>query len=370
MYQNFRHPTARLESTACLCIILDLVARASSPAILGCRMKIPAIAALALAVAAPAHAEDFYKSKTLTLIVGYASGGSYDLNARLVARHLGRFIPGSPAVVVSNMPGAGSLRSLQYVQRVAPRDGTVIEMFDFTEITNSLVTPEKVPIDFRKFAWIGSVAQDVAVCYAWNIPGVRTLSDMQHLPVIQMGRTNPGSSSDIEQKILRKLFGVNVHSVAGYSGSAEGFIAVERGELNGGCITWTSLPPSWISERKITPVLRINAANAPGLPASVPAAPDLLKDERQRKVLRLLSAAGELGKPLVLNQQVPEDRVQILRSAFAGMVKDRDFLADAAKMREVVSPVSGDAAEKILAEIYTSPPDIVQAARNIASERK
>ncbi len=331
-------------------------------------MKIAATAALTLALAAPVQAEDFYRGRTVTLIAGYASGGSYDLNARLVARHLGRFIPGNPAVVVSNMPGAGSLRSLEYVERIAPRDGTVIEMFDFTEITNSLLTPETVPIDFRRFKWIGSIAQDVAVCYAWNSLNVKTLADMQHLPVIQMGRTNPGSSSDIEQKILRKLFGVKVHSVAGYGGSAEAFIAVERGELNGGCISWTSLPPSWISEHRIAPVLRLSSATAPGLPADVPAAPGLLKTERQRKVLRLLTAAGELGKPLVLNRQVPEERVQILRRAFAGMVKDGAFLADARKMREVVNPTPGDAAEKILDEIYSSPPDIVQAARAIASE--
>ena len=330
-------------------------------------MKIAATAALAL-VLTPAHAEDFYKGKTVTLIVGYASGGSYDLNARLVARHLGRFIPGNPSMVVSNMPGAGSLRSLQYVERVAPRDGTVIEMFDFTEITNSLLTPDKAPIDFRKFKWIGSVAQDVAVCYAWQSLHARTLADMQRLPVIQMGRTNPGSSSDIEQKILRKLFRVNVHSVAGYNGSAEGFIAVERGELNGGCITWSSLPPSWISEHRITPVLRITPATAPGLPAPVPAAPDLLKNVSERKVLRLLTAAGELGKPLVLNEQVSGDRVQVLRKAFSEMLKDRAFLADAAKLRQDVSPATGNAAEKILDEIYSSPPDILQAARAIASE--
>lgn len=331
-------------------------------------MKIAAAAVLSLALAAPVHAEDFYRGRTVTLVVGYASGGSYDLNARLVARHLGRFIPGNPAIVVSNMPGAGSLRSLQYAERIAPRDGTVLEMFDFSEITNSLLTPDKVPVDFRGFKWIGSVARDVAVCYAWHGANVRTLADMQRLPVIQMGRTNPGSSSDIEQKILRRLFGVNVHSVAGYSGSAEGFIAVERGELNGGCITWTSLPPSWISEHSITPVLRLTSATAPGLPANVPAAPALLKDERQQKILRLLTAAGELGKPLVLNRQVPDERVQILRTAFVKMVTDKSFLTDAGRMREAVSPVIGDSAEKILEEIYSYPPDIVQSARTIASE--
>lgn len=333
-------------------------------------MRLVSIAALALVVslAAPVHAAELYQGKTLTLVVGYASGGDYDLNARLIARHLGRFVPGNPAVIVSNLPGAGSLRSLEYVEQVAPRDGTVVEMFDFTQITNSLLTPDKVPIDFRKFKWIGSVAQDVAVCYVWHTVNAKTLADIQRLPMVYMGRTNPGSSSDIEQKILRRLFKVNVRSVAGYSGSAEGFIAVERGELNGGCITWASLPPSWISGNKITPVLRITSATMSDLPASVPSAPDLLKDARDRAVLRLLTAAGELGKPLVFSGQVPDERVRILRKAFGEMVKDKAFLADAEKIRQVVRPTPGDAAVKILDGIYSSPPEIVQAARAIASE--
>lgn len=335
-------------------------------------MKFVSIAALALALiaplAAPIDAAEFYQGKTLTLVVGYESGGDYDLNARLIARHLGRFIPGNPTVIVSNLPGAGSLRSLEYVERVAPRDGTVLEMFDFTEITNSLLTPDKVPIDFRKFKWIGSVAQDVAVCYVWHTVHAKTLADIQRLPMIYMGRTNPGSSSDIEQKILRRLFHVNVRSVAGYSGSAEGFIAVERGELNGGCITWASLPPSWISGNKITPVLRMTAATMPDLPAGVPSAPDLLKDERDRGILRLLTAAGELGKPLVFSEQVPDERVRILRSAFGEMVKDSAFLSDAKNIRQVVRPTPGDAALRILDGIYSSPPEIVRAARAVASE--
>ena len=335
-------------------------------------MKTACAAALALVIAvplaAPVHAEDFYKGKTLNLVVGYAGGGSYDLNARLIARHLGRFIAGNPTVIVTNMPGAGSLRSVEYVERVAPRDGTVLEMFDFTQITDSLLTPGKAPVDFRRFKWIGSITQDVAVCYVWHSVNARTVADMQRLPAIYMGRTNPGSSSDVEQKILRKLFNVNVHSVAGYSGSAEAFIAVERGELNGGCITWASLPPSWILEHKITPVLRITSALAPGLAASVPSAPDLLKDERDRRILRVLTAAGELGKPLVLGEQVPDERVQTLRRAFDAMVIDKAFVADAQKIREVVNPTPGDAAIKILNEIYSSPPDVLQAVRVIASE--
>src|SRR6478735_2996922 len=209
---------------------------------LATRIALLVFATLAM-LAAPARAEDFYRGKTLTLVVGYSAGGGYDINARLMARHLGAHIPGTPTVVVVNMPGAGSLRSLEHLEKHAPKDGTVIALFDYTQITNSLLTPDKVPVDFRKFKWIGSVAQDLAVCYVWHTVNARTIADTQ-------------------QRILRKLFNVNVHSVAGYAGSAEAFIAVERGELEGGCMTWASLPAAWISGSKITPIMRVTSATA------------------------------------------------------------------------------------------------------------
>jgi tripartite-type tricarboxylate transporter receptor subunit TctC len=328
-----------------------------------------AIAVLAaLALATPACAQDFYQGKTISIVVGYSAGGGYDINARLISRHIGRHIPGNPPVVVVNMPGAGSLRALEHIERHAPKDGTVIGMFDYTQITNSLLTPDKVPIDFRKFKWIASVAQDLAVCYVWHTVKARTIEDMRRLPVINMGRTNPGTSSDTQQRVLRRLFNVNVHSVAGYAGSAEGFIAVERGELDGGCMTWASLPPHWIADSKITPIMRITSATAPDLPATVPSAFDLLAQDRDRKILRVLSAAGEIGKPLVVQISVPAERVKILRDAFAAMVQDPAFLADADKVRQNVSPTIGDAAMKIVDEIYSSPPDIISAARAIAND--
>jgi tripartite-type tricarboxylate transporter receptor subunit TctC len=326
-----------------------------------------ALAAL-LQMVSPARADDFYQGKTLTIVVGYSAGGGYDINARLVSRHFGRHIPGSPAVVVVNMPGAGSLRALEHIERHAPKDGTVIGLFDYTQITNSLLTPNKVAVDFRKFRWIGSVAQDLAVCYVWHTLNARTMADLQRLPKIHMGRTNPGTSSDTQQRILRKLFKVNVHSVAGYAGSAEAFIAVERGELEGGCMTWASLPPHWIAGNKITPIMRATAATAPDLPADVPSAADLLAQDRDRKILRVLSAAGEVGKPFVAQISVPEERVAILRQAFAAMVRDPAFLADAAKQRQPVSPTLGAEATNILDEIYATPDDIVAAARTIAND--
>ena len=331
-----------------------------------------AVVALALAalllLAPPARADDFYQGKTLTIVVGYTTGGGYDINARLVARHYSKHILGNPNIVVVNMPGAGSLRALEHIERHAAKDGTVIGLFDYTQITNSLLTPGKVPIDFRKFKWIGSVQQDLAVCYVWHTLPVKTMADLQKLPKIHMGRTNPGTSSDTQQRILRRLFNVNVHSVAGYPGSAEGFIAVERGELEGGCMTWASLPRHWIAESKIRPIMRVTPATAPDLQADVPAAADLLTQDRDRRILHVLSAAGEVGKPFVAQISVPDDRVAILRKAFAAMVADPAFIADAAKVRQPVTPTLGAAATKILDDIYSAPEDIVAAARSVAND--
>src|SRR5262245_2041885 len=335
-------------------------------------MNATRILTLALAAvawhASAARADDFYQGKTLSLVVGYSAGGGYDINARLISRHIGRHIPGNPAVVVVNMPGAGSLRAVEHLERHAPKDGTTVTLFDYTQITNSLLTPDKVPVDFRKFKWIGSVAQDLAVCYVWHTINARTIADLQRLPKIPMGRTNPGTSSDTQQRILRKLFNVNVHSVAGYPGSAEGFIAVERGELEGGCMTWASLPPHWIADNKIRPIMRVTSATAPDLPASVPSAFDLLAEDRDRRILRVLAAAGEVGKPFVAQLSVPPERVAILRKAFAAMVQDPAFAADAAKVRQPVSPTHGAEATKILDEIYATPDDIIAAARAVAND--
>lgn len=331
-------------------------------------LALTALCLLGTLAQGPARAEDFYQGKTLTIVVGYTAGGGYDINARLVSRHLGKYIPGNPNVVVVNMPGAGSLRALEHLERHAVKDGTVITLFDYTQITNSLLTPGKVPIDFRKFKWIGSVAQDLAVCYVWHTIKATTIADLQRLPKIHMGRTNPGTSSDTQQRILRKLFKVNVHSVAGYPGSAEAFVAVERGELEGGCMTWASLPRHWIAEKKITPIMRITPATAPDLSASVPSAADLLADDRDRKILHVLSAAGQVGKPFVTHVTVPDEQVAILRKAFADMTQDPAFAADAAKLRQPVSPTLGPEATKILDEVYATPDDIIAAARAVASD--
>src|SRR5882757_6215350 len=155
-----------------------------------------------LSMHAPARAQDFYRGKTLTIVVGFTPGGGFDVNARLLARHIGRHIPGNPAVVVQNVPGAAALNSVQYLDTAAPKDGTVIDIFNFGNIGDSKLMPDKIRIDFRKFSWIGSISQDISVCYVWHTFGPKTLTELKARPVVHMGLTALGSSSDVNQRIL------------------------------------------------------------------------------------------------------------------------------------------------------------------------
>jgi len=321
-----------------------------------------------LSMHAPARAQDFYRGKTLTIVVGFTPGGGFDINARLLARHIGRHIPGNPTIVVQNMPGAAGLNSAQYLDTAAPRDGTVIDIFNFGNIGDSRLHPDKIKVDFRKFNWIGSISQDLTVCYVWHTFGVKTIADLKAKPHVHMGLTGMGSSSDTNQRILKSIFGVRIQQVAGYPGSAEQRIAIERGELDGDCGAWSSIPLEWIEGRKIVPVIRSSPSIAPDMPSDVPYGVDIAPSGRDRQVLRMLLASTQVGRPFIASQAVPAERVKILRDAFNATMQDPQFVAEAQKLRLPISPKTGEEALKVVEEIYATPGDIVAAARKVTAE--
>jgi tripartite-type tricarboxylate transporter receptor subunit TctC len=332
-----------------------------------------AIGALGIAVCAgvtvaPAAAQDFYRGKTLTILVGFSPGGGFDLNARVLARHIGRHIPGNPSVIVQNMAGAGSLTAVHYLDQTAAKDGTVIDIFNFGNIGESRLNPDRIKIDFRKFNWIGSISQDLTVCYVWHAVGVKTLAELQKVSRVHMGLTGMGSSSDINQRILKSIFKVPVQQVAGYPGSAEQRIAIERGELDGDCGAWSSIPLEWIEGHKIVPVIRSGPLFAPDMPRDVPYSVDIAPSERDRQVLRLLLASAQVGRPFIASQAVPAERIRILRDAFNATMKDPQFLAELEKLRLPISPKTGEEALKVVEDIYATPDEIVQAAKKISGE--
>ena len=335
------------------------------------RWRLAAIPLFLAALAAPAAAQDpasFYRGKSVRLIVGFSAGGGYDVYARVLARYLGRHIPGNPTVIVQNMPGAASLKSVQYLTTTAPADGTVITTFNPGLITQALTVPQKIDVNFLNYAWIGNISEDFRVCYTWNGTGIKNFQELLARPKVNLGNTGIGTSAYIDTRILSELFGVKLNIVMGYPGSADKRIAIERGELDGDCGSWTSMPEEWLRDNKITVHIRYSRNLVPGMPATAVAARDLLADPRKQQIFGLLTASAVIGRPYIAPKGVPADRVAALRAAFDATMKDPEFLADSEKQKLIVTPMTGPEVETYIKELYGTPPDIIAAAREISSE--
>src|SRR6266849_5701094 len=227
-----------------------------------------AAALLALSTAAPAQSQAELKS--IAIVVGSSAGGGYDTYARVLARHLSRHLPGQPSIIVQNMPGASSLKAVQYLDANAPKDGSVIAAFNPGLITESLLNADKVRFKFSDVTWVGSITRDLRACYAWGATGIKTWDDLKKYKQFNMGAPAPGTSSFINAAVLKNLFGIAVHQVTGYAGSAEQRLAIERGELDGDCGAWSSVPPEWISNKKVNALVKFAPMPIPGLAADVP----------------------------------------------------------------------------------------------------
>ena len=250
----------------------------------------------------------------------------------------------------------------------APADGTAIVTFNPGLIMGSLTAPSRTPVDFRKFAWIGNISEDIRVCFTWGARGIKTWKDFVGKPQISFGNTGAGTSAFMDDRMLMMLFGVKLRMVQGYPGSADKKIAIESGELDGDCGSWTSLPEDWLRDKKIDMHARFSKTLAPGMPADLPWAADLLPDPGKLQTYRLLMAGAEIGRPFLASKSIPADRLAALRGAFDATMKDPEFLADAEKQRLLVGPDTGAAVEKRIEEIYASPADIVALAKEIAGD--
>lgn len=320
------------------------------------------------AIAQRAEAEDFYAGKTLTILVGFSASGGFDINARVLARHIGRHIPGNPNVIVDNMPGASSVTSILYLDNRAPQDGTYIDTFNFGLLSASLLQPNLSMLDLRKYAWIGSISEDLTVCYVRSNLGPRTVAELKSHGPVHFGNAGNGTSDDINERILRFVLGLDIHQVGGYAGSAQVRLAIERGELDGDCGAWSSLPDDWIKLKKISPISRSGMALPEGLTPDVPYIGNLAPNERARRIINLLVSGGQVGRPFVASAAVPPERLKILRDAFDATMKDPAFRADLDRLRLPFSPKSADEARKTVGAIYASPPDVIAAAKKIVTQ--
>jgi tripartite-type tricarboxylate transporter receptor subunit TctC len=322
------------------------------------------LAAGALSLAAASANAQSPEFKTMTFVVGATPGGGYDAYTRLLARSFGKYLPGAPNVIVQNMPGSGSLKAVLYLDANAPKDGSVITAFNPGIIVESLTAPEKIKFKLSDVAWIGSITADLRACYAWHATGVKNWDDLMKRSNFNIGTQQTGSSSYNNAATLKNLYGAKIKIITGYPGSAEERLAIERGELDGGCGAWSSNPPNWLAENKINPIVKFAPGPIPNLPDSVPFAGDLLKSEDDKTVLKLLTSADALGRPYVASKSVPADRIALLRKAFDAAIKDSQFLAEAAKSDlPIVGSRDGATAEKIIGEIYGAPQRLIDKAK-------
>lgn len=333
-------------------------------------LKIAFSALLAsLFAAGPAAAqsvEEFYKGKTIRLIVGYSPGGGHDLNARMLGRHIGKYIPGKPNVVVENMPGASSMKSVQYLDAGAATDGTVIVAFSSGLVTESLTRPDHIPVNLTKYSWLGSLSQEVRVCYMRADMGIKTFKDAIKGKEIVFGQTGPGSASYIDANILKDIYGFNLKVILGYPGGAEKKIAVERKELDGDCTSFSTVPIEWVKQGKVIILSRGSTVLLPGMPPETPYIVDLTDDPQQKALIKFLLSPAYVGRPYIMSKSVPADRLAAVRKAFDAALKDPELLAEADKQQlPVVGSLNGDEAAAYIAEMYKNTPEVIAAARKI-----
>lgn len=316
--------------------------------------------------ALPSQAQD--ADKTFVIVVGSAAGGSYDANARLLSRHIGKYLPGHPSVIVRNQPGAASMTAVRSLDLPSAKDGSTIVAFQSGLIGQSRLTPKEVPFDFRKYAWIGSITDDFSACYVWRKPGIDSIHDLKGRKVV-FGQSGPGTNADLYARILRNFLGVSLDLVAGYKGGAETSLAIERGELDGQCSSWGSVSADWMDNHRITFLYRSSPKTPPELKElNVPTMMELAANDRDRAIIRALVLDRELARPFITSADVPAERLKILRDAFDQTMRDPEFLADAEKERQLVDPKSSAEATKVVELIYSLPDDIIEAARTVMAQ--
>jgi tripartite-type tricarboxylate transporter receptor subunit TctC len=309
-------------------------------------------------------AADFYRGKTITMVISTGVGGGYDLMGRLVARHLGKHLNGEPTIVPRNMGGAGHVRAANYMFRNAPKDGTILATIGNTIALHQVIDGKGVQYDAGRFEWIGSVQPTNINLYVWTNKGVRTLADAKKREVL-LGATGAGGGNEIYPALLNNTLGTRFRVIAGYGTGSDIHIAMERGEVDGRAgnsfASLTASNAEWLHDKKITVLVQFGLEPEPGF-ESVPNLIDLARNDTERAIFKLFSSPSALGWPVMTTQQVPLQRVKVLRHAFDEMTKSPEFAKDAERLRLTVNPVSGEKLQAIVHDMVHTPPEIVAAA--------
>ncbi len=327
--------------------------------------RLPAIAAVlaAVAAAAPASAQaPSLAGKTVQMIIGFGPGGGYDLWGRVVARHIGKHLPGNPNVVPQNMPGAGSYNAANNIYNIAPKDGTVMGIIARDAALGPITGATGARFDPTKITWLGTPTTETNVCIAMNDPRVKvkTWKDLFDKELI-VGDTGVGTGTHSYPKALNGIFGTKFKIIAGFPSSSDVFLAMERGEVDGICESLDSVSgkrPNWLPEKKVTILFQGGAAPNPEL-KDVPFVLDFAKTEQDKQAIEFLYAGQGIGRPFVAPPGMTADRVKMLRDAFMATMKDPDFLADAKKQKLDVDPEDGEHLAALINKIYATPKPIV-----------
>lgn len=319
-----------------------------------------------------AQAPEFYKGRQIDLYIGYSVGGGYDIYARLLARHLGKHLPGKPTVIPKNMEGAGSLRLANWLYQAAPRDGTAIGTIGRGIAFDPLLGGQGAEFKAAGFAWIGSANDEVSVCAAWGKTGITRFEQLYSRELI-VGGTGATADTDLFPKVLNGVLGTRFRIVSGYPGGNDITLAMERGEVDGRCgWSWSSIKtnhPRWVKDGTLRLLVQLSLAKHADLP-EVPLVMDLVRNDEQKAVLRLVFARQVMGRPFLAPPGVPPERVALLRKAFMQTMQDAAFLAEAQKLNLEITPVGGEAVQELVAEVYRTPPEILAKALEAYAEKK
>jgi len=329
-----------------------------------------AIVVLLPAPTAASAADDFYKGKTVRIVVGFSAGGGFDTYARAISRHMGKHIAGQPAIVVENMTGAGSLIAANHVYKVAKPDGLTIGHFIGGLFLGQVLGQKGIEFDARKFEYIGAPITDHVVCAMTKASGITSVEKwMASKTPVKMGGIAPGTSTpDNATRIIKAALGLPIQLVTGYKGTADVRLAAESGEVSGGCWGWDSVKTTWrkaIDSGEAVVVLQANRKIHPDLP-QIPQAIKLAKSEEARKLLEVgIHADSDIVRTYTLPPGTPKDRVQVLRKAFDDTLKDAEFLADAKKSNLSVDPVPVDELERDIGALFKLDSGLISKLKDI-----
>ncbi|MGE5537746.1 MAG: Bug family tripartite tricarboxylate transporter substrate binding protein [Gemmatimonas sp.] len=333
------------------------------------RIRLPLIVAALGVVAATDGAAaqpvaDFYREKGITLVIGSDASGEYNQAGRLLARHIGKHIPGNPVVTVQNMPGASGIKSANYLYSVAPKDGSVFGLFNKSMPYYEATKMENTRYKSVEFNWIGSMVRTNNLVVVWAKSGVKTLEDAKRREVV-MGSIGAGGTMTTYPVILNHVAGTKFKLVLGYAGGQVVDLAMERGEVDGrGSYSWSDLKKyraEWIADKKINVLAQYGMRKEADLP-DVPLSVDLGRDGNERRAMEFISADVDMAKPFMFPPNVPKDRVAALRAAFAETMTDLEFLGDAKVAKVDVSPISGAELEALVRRTIETPPELVAIA--------